>query len=194
MNNLLQGEKTLAEAQVHPLQMKVQKLTTQLAENQRQFDELDQVYSGQLDQAKDERDLAKREVNELQLRLKTLDQKYSKLQDAFSAIQVKETNLESLNQELQDAIEEDRFASKEELSRMKKATDMKAGQFETQMFMIRNRLIVLAQYLRVKLDSQEIMPEDIIKAVLQKIKEDNHSQNVRYASRSRSLEKRRLEK
>ena len=32
------------------------------------------------------------------------------------------------------------------------------------------------------------MPEEIIKCVLQKIKDDNHSQNVRYASRSRSLE------
>ena len=144
MNNLLKGEKTLVEAQVHPLQMKVQKLTTQLAENQRQFHELDQVYQSQLEQARDERDMAKRDVNELQLKLKSLDAKYIDLKEANETLRNKERNLEGLNQELQDAIEEDRHASNEEISHLKKSYEIKSNQYDTQMFMVRNRLIVLA--------------------------------------------------
>ena len=74
------------EAQVHPLQMKIQKLNSQLAENQRQFQELDQVYQNQLEQARDERDIAKRES----LKLQNLERKYEELKTAYEKLQKKE--------------------------------------------------------------------------------------------------------
>ena len=74
-------------------------------------------------------------------------------------------------------IEEERKETNNQMSNMRKDLDKQTKKNETKLFVIRNRLHVLAQYNRVKIPSDGLEPEDILKIMISKIKNNNANGN-----------------
>jgi len=70
-------------------------------------------------------------------------------------------------------IEQERKQTNDEMSSMRKDLDKHTQKNETKMFVIRNRLHVLSQYTRIKIPADGMEPEDILKLMIAKMKNNN---------------------
>lgn len=75
-------------------------------------------------------------------------------------------------------IEQERKETNDEMSSMRKDLEKHTQKNETKMFVIRNRLHVLAQYTRIKIPADGMEPEDILKVMISKIKNNNEESDV----------------
>ena len=117
------------------------------------------------------REEARKEANELDMQIKKVREENQNVKQESKKIKRQSERVTKLNEELREMIEQDREANKQEVQRIQKNLSLKAQKFETKTFLIKNRLHVLAQYLRVNLEAESEEIDEIVKEILNQVKQ-----------------------